>query len=37
MKKTNVAVVGATGETGSSIVEALLDTGNFVRAECDAY
>lgn len=30
MTMTRVAVVGATGETGASIINGLLEAGNFV-------
>jgi hypothetical protein len=31
MSKTKVLLVGAAGETGGSIANGLLDTGDFVR------
>ena len=32
MSRTKVLLVGASGETGGSIVNGLLESGNFVRA-----
>jgi uncharacterized protein YbjT (DUF2867 family) len=32
MAKTRVAIVGATGHTGGSVADGLLEAGSFVRA-----